>query len=1046
MSTSSDFNKLSSLFSGNTSKSSTPTGWSAGNAFGNSSWEAGSSSTNKVHSYVNVLKAPKKGTGATSKAVQRKFGITNLDAAGKAAAAKSGHHSLLGSILGGIADVSGNLVQDTIDTGENFFPGILKLATTNPIDSAKTIAKGYEQNYGKLFSGDIGGFAHDVAKHPLGYLLDASTLGTGGGAILGRLVPKFAETGSVALRVDRAAVKSGEAVGVSKNLSRNVWTRNVFEKPGYALQRILPENTPFIGESRAAVKQATGALESSLGAVQHSQHVFEKTVRDLRHTNQKDDSLLHAIDQVSNDIRSRPQQAGIHMDKGIPAFLTPTSRALDPRRDFNLNETVQSSDKITHLVNTIKSEIQFAADGTIVAKDGASAAAQSFLKLHNAKTSLTQAVDTATMKSQEVLKTSPNSVATKMTKSGQLVKKDRGAKASKDSVRIAPDTVETIPAHRVDSPSVFSHFDKNGKQVWTKGSSKWVPETSVTTKGSALYSKGAEHLAPAELNRTGVPSVNAGKMVTAAANKALPTAKTYLNGIRVVDTHSDPVANYLEMHSHALGALGKDIAKGFLDKYGENPGLVRELSSLYEKKSPPGSLTGQYNKATQIWKDIILVGRPAFLVNNFVGNQVMYHLKNGIAGKAFQMAATGKLDKTFDKHFFEHRTSLGESEKAVARDPLAPENKYRRNVNRVYNIQGKHEQVLRKATMREVALTIPAIKNTMREFTSAGMDESTAFGKAMDKALASTDGASYRELISKGIDDTMGNYRHYSAFEKQIKAVVPFYGWNRHALRTYSSILKDQPGRANVIAEASRMGAGENAKNFPGTPDFMHSYVTGKFGTYDTSPLNPLKGGTDTIKAIKEIISNKPGHYPTIAGNLNPIIGAAAQALSGVNLATGAPIKQSRIPFIGGALGGLAGSTSDQIFSGMPLTKMGSLALGMDKGGNRNDPKYFLTPTGMLKKKFVDSEGKVKMGPDGLPMESADRHMLQPSLKNSFLSYVGIPKRDVNLKTAQTVAKSIATKEHGPGEFHNRSKQKAKVKAIMVHTPKPAKSSANPFA
>lgn len=849
---------------------------------GNTSWYMGSTKQSKAPSYVTVLKAPSSSeSSAAGKATAAKLGVDVKNP--KASNKKKLHHSFFDTVLHGAEDVGGNLITDVISTAENTPAGLLKLATTNPVDSAKLIAQDYGRRYGKLFHGDFGGFAHDVGQHPLGYLLDASSLGTGSGALLGKLAPSLAKAGEVSLRLDRTA---SDVANVTRPTATNVFTRNVLEKPAYSLQKVLPGKLPIFGETSAAKRTLSNRVESEAAMASSGIPAFERAVNQAR---KQPNHVGQAIDELNRQLNRAP---GGRFSK------------FDPIENFNIMESKAITPEVDNLVKQMKSEIQVAADASLVASEHASPATIAFIKLHNAK--------------------------------------------------------------------------ENLNQVWEQG------------------------------NRM----------------KVSKSGKGFLDGIKPVDIHSDPVRNYMDTHQLASQKVSNLISKNFIQAYTKDPQMVKELTQMYEKKGPAGSLGGSLDRSTQLWKDVILAGRPAFIINNYVGNQIMYHLKNGVAGKALQMAADGKLNKAFDTHFHEHGQTLGSAEKALGNS------RYRKTVNRVYNLQSKHEQILRKATMREAAMSIPAIKTEVRVLTGKGMSEGDALASAMRNAFKTTDGNTYKSMISKSIDDTMGNYRHFNSSEQLLKKAVPFYSWNRHALRTYSSILKDQPLTANALANLGVSGGKENEKNFPGTPDFMQTYVKGKLGTFDTQSLNPLKGGSDTVKVIKELIAGKSGNLPTVASNLNPLLVGGIQSITGVNATTGAPVNTT---------GGLIGGVAEQTIGGLPQIKMVNNALGMDTGGNRKDPHYFLTPTGQLKRKFVDSEGKVKFGPDGLPLEAGDRHMIDPSLENSVLGWLGVPKKNINIKTAQIVKKSIDSKNNPPSEFHAR-KTKAKVKATVNLTTKKHKS------
>ena len=1033
----SELSRLFNQLAKSPSTSSGTTGWLSNP--GNKSWYEGSSrSPNSPHvkSYVTVTKTPTNSSSSAADTVQSKLGVNVTKGTIKGKKKKSHNSSIFGDILGGYADIMKNTATDVIDMAEGAGPGLLKVATTNPKDTAIVIAHDYKRRYGPLFGyatggGDIGKFLTEVKRHPLAPALDISTVLTLGGAAAAKAVPTLAEGGTTALRVDRSLVKAGEAEATTRPLSKNIFTRNAYEKPAYALQRVLPSRLPILGERAAAVRTITNKLESGVGDISHHQHQLVQTVHKIRQAAHKDDTVTQAFDQVAADIRHRPLQTfGDTLD-------TPTARNFDSKVDFKLNETTRHSPEIDDLANVIKSQIQPDSRGMIVAKDGASAETHAFVKLHNTRETLNQSL---TKVETLVAKADAQGYAAKIPgyRAGKRVGesefnpsgvslgvKSKGAEGSME-VKMVPN-----PHYK---PAGMNY--KTGKATASKGE-PMIPESELYTEAEGSFvSAGRKSTAPIK-NQTKYeepskisqkkPSRRSGRQAAKVANQVAPKDKSYLDGVRRVDTHTDSVANYLEMHSKGIKSAGNALSKDFLEKYGKDPKLTKELGDLFDKKGASNSLSGNFNKATQLWKDVILAGRPAFLVNNFVGNQIMFHLKQGFGGKALQMSAHGELNKAFEHHFFEHRQSLGGSEAAEGTSF------YRRNVNKVYGTQAGHEQVLRKATMREAAMAIPAIKTEMRKLISEkNLTEGEALDQAMTKAFKTADGDTYKQMIGKAIDDTLGNYRHYSSAEKKLKGAVPFYGWQRHALRTTASIIKDQPLTANVTSHVGAIGKEDNAKNFPGTPAFMGTYVKTRLGTFDTQALNPLKGGSDTIKMLRELGSGQSGNLPTVASALNPFIGAAAQGLTGVNMTTGAPVKTT---------GGLSGAILEQVVGGLPQIKLGKIALGMNDTGNRRDPHYFLTPTGQLKHKFIDSTGKVMFGPDGLPLEAADRHMLAPSFINGALGWVGIPKRDVNLVTAQTVAKSIDSKLHPDADFHERKKRAKKtVTSIVSSTTKKHKT------
>lgn len=695
-------------------------------------------------------------------------GIANSIMANAKVKSSKGNQSALGAILGGVADTTGNFVNDVVSTAENVPTGLYKIATTNPVDTAKAIGHDYQARYGKLFGGDFSGFAHQLEQHPLSYMLDAATLGTSVAGVAARAGVLSKELSTTGLSLDRAATSAGESARVPVNLSRNPLTRTI-QRGVYGVQSKLPQNIPVIGENAAAAR--------SLGtAFQH-------------------------------------EKANVFADAKNPA-------------------------------------------------------------------------------------------------QGELFPREAGS-------------------HPPGAQAAISDLRQQYK------------------------------------TRFGKP-----------ADKALNRFNTVIK---------------------------------------------------------PG---GVFGKSTQVWKDLVLAGRPAFQVNNYVGNQAMYHLANGVFGgsKSLTMAAKGDLNTAANKWFSGDLHSLGSTEQAQGDSLL------RRVINKSYNVQGAHETLLRKATMRQAAMGIPEVKTLVHQFVGAGkgagipMSEGEALSKALDQVLAGPDGQMVRRAISQKIDDTMGNYTHYAAAEQRLKKLVPFYGWNRHSSRFLYATARDKPGVMLGLHQVSQLGAQEHAaQGYNGTPDFMKGYLDIAGHTIDTAPLNPLKGGTDTLKSVRELVSGNPYTTGTdLSSNLNPFASSAIQAFSGKNLLTGAPIPRTSR--------GLIGSVLEQTVTGLPQAKL--LAAGTPESikslvgagpPDKSNPHTFLTATGQLKAKFKDPvTGKVTLDAQGYPVEAPGRHMLNRGFQSLLATFLGVPDRgQVNKAVAQTVQKKINTSNSSGFRPRKKAKNHANFKAVI---------------
>src|ERR1044072_7663781 len=78
-----------------------------------------------------------------------------------------------------------NLLEDVVDAGLGFFPGLYQ-AARHPIAAAENIAKTEWQQWSPLFTGHPLEFAKQTFEHPLGPILDVAAIFTGGASLAGK--------------------------------------------------------------------------------------------------------------------------------------------------------------------------------------------------------------------------------------------------------------------------------------------------------------------------------------------------------------------------------------------------------------------------------------------------------------------------------------------------------------------------------------------------------------------------------------------------------------------------------------------------------------------------------------------------------------------------------------------------------------------------------------------------------------------------------------------------------------------------------------------
>ena len=535
-----------------------------------------------------------------------------------------------------------------------------------------------------------------------------------------------------------------------------------------------------------------------------------------------------------------------------------------------------------------------------------------------------------------------------------------------------------------------------------------------------LHFPTTEHQAPVEVNLPRNPATRQVAKAGYALKRMLP------ENVPVVGERSTAKRNLGQQYLHDVA--GKDsgarqaITKEYKNKYGE---AATESIQNYATSMAQGGILG---KPTQLWKDAVLAGRPAFQINNFVGNHFMYHLAQGLhqagAIKSLDLARRGELNRAYDKFAKGTESTYGHTEAGVG------EGTYRKLVNRAYNLQGKDELILRKASFRQAALGNAEIKQAYRQYIGKNMSDSQALEYALSDVLKGPNGRAISREINQKIEDTLGNYSHYNKFEAQLKKAVPFYGWNRHSTRFLYATARDRPEQLLALHQLGKIGAQfHNDTGWQGTPDFMRGYLSIGGHTIDTAPLNPIKGATDTLKLGRELVKgNIQTEGTDIGSSINPLVSAGIQGLTGKNLLTGAPVPR--------AAGGLLGSVINQTTAGLPQVRLAGQALpGNVKtqlgigGPSRSDPHHFLTPTGRLKAKFKDQP----LGPDGLPVEPTGTHMLNPTFQSQLYTFLGVPDRGkVNREVARTVEKKIETQKSNSKGFHAAKKRAKKPKGFKA--------------
>ena len=344
-----------------------------------------------------------------------------------------------------------------------------------------------------------------------------------------------------------------------------------------------------------------------------------------------------------------------------------------------------------------------------------------------------------------------------------------------------------------------------------------------------------------------------------------------------------------------------DLSKGFgtdeidnahADSTGHYYILPKELT-----KAATGEYTRMsefaYNwlrKPLSVWRALVLGTRPAFLVNNLIGNSLMYAAHRGGTGALrdvlmamreshgdkFVRAAlddssvSPALRQDLYSEFFGEqghgtmgRTQSPSTGDAVLRAGTAVGRGFQEATGAIPRATSYlAEESLRKGAIRNLIRNSPDFRRVYQSMPH----DTRSFQTAARKLLEGEGGPEYRRMISRQVDEVLGNYRKLNHTEQNVlRNLAPFYSWYKAIATTSFHLLADSPVRAHALFSLGQIGQqwltdtfGENA-----LPSYLLGAIPlgkGARGTnrvLATQSLNPWatldqlrRGGTDDVTSL----------------------------------------------------------------------------------------------------------------------------------------------------------------------------------------------------
>ncbi|MBI3936422.1 MAG: hypothetical protein HY323_05550 [Betaproteobacteria bacterium] len=773
----------------------------------------------------------------------------------------------------------------------------------------RPVAESYKQTYGPLFRGEVDEFLQQVYEHPLGPILDIATvltLGSGAsakgaqaasraGAVsktgrVGRFAERAREPGRVQLRGpgEEASVLEG------KRLFGNPLIRSRQKLIDRALKR-LPPGTPLVGEWQRYARAAQRApRQEALGLRLQSRN------------------YLLAVDKLNgkemaafNLIRMGPsprEWVAYYLREGVD---TPLLRVLENPEIQRLWETPSKKLQIAldegRKLSKVLTETKLGRD--LLGEVPAAERPWLHLRLLSGARFV---VDPETGRS--------------LLQGGKPIEQLRAelAAAGRPEPFYAPDR---MVAEYVGNPALAR-----------QGGGLGVPKVPGSTRKTraVLAQTGRLALEPDLLGPEFLRTVKYGlyedlhDALMASAErvpKGAPLRKGWVYVRRKVGRSPEKIP-YTQQK---LGEFERDLER-LLPDLDDDTALIQSLAGESGEILEQGGfylavprrfakeLTGEFNRAssatrkiwevpTTVWRALILGTRPAFLVNNLVGNNLLYALKfagrDGLAAYLDALRTTkggqglakllrsdstrGLIDDEFMREFFPEQVEgvFGLTQMPGIRSPNIRRSVRAGRVGIIPATQAVAEGTLRRAGVTAALRRSPAVKARLRAMPK----ETRSLKEAARKELA--DNPALARQVSDKVNDALGNYLNMSPVERDVlRGLAPFYAWYRTITIITVKLPLNTPGRTNALVKIGEIGA-EDEKLLGKLPSYLRGAI----------PLGPPRGGLQDIlltqapnpfstplqvgMGLRTLGPGAPGRAGgELTGSLNPYIIAASRLLA----------------------------------------------------------------------------------------------------------------------------------------------------------------------
>lgn len=466
----------------------------------------------------------------------------------------------------------------------------------------------------------------------------------------------------------------------------------------------------------------------------------------------------------------------------------------------------------------------------------------------------------------------------------------------------------------------------------------------------------------------------------------LPKGFTYIAKVDPRNLFDSPAKNVDEFGNH-LGSLANkftttDIRKAAITLGPDGKPVAhlahqRDLeATMMDAKNSAHFLAKLARYPTTIWKAVTLGYSPRVVVNNGVGNWLMYAMRQGGAHslKGFvdavrytrgertaldMLKQTGSLPKShwLNEHFLDELgntfgsstlggANIGKAAEAGKGVGAGVQGIYRKSF---YPLVHKYADV----PVRAAAISAHLRGDTL---VQSLMKQGKTFDQAASLALKSN--KALRDRAALHARSVAGDYTTMSGAEQAVRDFIPFYLWDKHIVKHATNMLRDRPAVVAAGSAVGQQGANETRKQLGDIPEWMIGsiplgfHVNGRTALLNTQGMNPYSTVPDLASFAQALTTGgtEDSAGDTILGTVNPVIKGLVEHTMGVK-ATGAPVTNH---------GGVIPSTLVDIFNSLRPVQVGRAAAGLNPPPGKS-PKLYHTDINTILSALV-----------GAPIQEAD--------------------------------------------------------------------------